>query len=169
MDISKIDFKAKGEFPKIEITEPNLRDAQILQVSLAGQKSETTSILSYLYQSYVVEPFDEDIAHLLKNIAKVEMHHQDLLSRMITALGGNPILASQGRFWTSKYINYTNNLKEILSMNILAEEYAIENYKYSIERICTEQVKEVLERIIEDELVHIKAFKEILEYITFWK
>lgn len=169
MDISKIDYQAKGDFPKIEITKPNLRDAQILQVSLAGPKSETTSILSYLYQSYVIEPFDEDIARLLKKIAKVEMHHQDLLSTMITALGGEPIMASQGRFWTGKYINYTNNLKEILTTNISQEECAIENYKYSIERICSESVKEVLQRIIEDESVHIKAFEEILEYITFWK
>lgn len=169
MDISKIDYQAKGEFPKIEITVPNMRDAQILQISLAGPKSETTSILTYLYQSYGVEPFDEDISALLKKIAKVEMHHEDKLSTMITQLGGDPIMASQGRFWTGKYINYTNNLKEILSMNILAEEHAVDFYKYSIERICTTQVKEVLERIIEDELVHIKAFKEVLEYITFWK
>lgn len=169
MDVSKIEYQAKIDFPKIEITKPNLRDAGILQVSLAGMKSETTSILSYLYQSYVIEPFDEDIAGLLKKIAKVEMHHQDLLSTMITALGGDPIMASQGRFWTGKYINYTNNLKEILSMNIEAEEQAIEYYRYSIERICTESVKEVLACIIEDELVHINAFKEVLEYITFWK
>ncbi len=169
MDISKINYQADGDFPQIEITVPNKRDAQLLQVSLAGQTSETTSILTYLYQSYIVEQFDEDIAQLLKKIAKVEMHHQDILSTMITQLGGDPIMASQGRFWTGKYINYTNNLKDILMMNITGEEYAIEYYRYVIDRVCTEQIKCVLERIIQDELVHIAAFKEVLEYITFWK
>lgn len=169
MDISKIKFQANNTLPDIQITTPNLRDAQILQESLAGMKSETTSILTYLYQSYVVEQFDEDIAHLLKQIAKVEMRHQNKLSTMIYALGGDPIIASQGRFWTGKYVNYCHNLKDILIMNIQAEEHAVDFYRYSIERICTEDVKKVLECIIEDELVHIAAFKEVLEYITFWK
>lgn len=57
----------------------------------------------------------------------------------------------------------------MLYSDIEAEEKAIEGYKRSIELIQTEGIDTLLNAIIEDEQTHISAFKEILEYITFWK
>ena len=64
---------------------------------------------------------------------------------------------------------YTRNLKEILISNITAEETAILDYKILLKKVPDESVKAVIECIIEEEELHIKAFKEILEYVTFWK
>ena len=169
MDISNIKYKFSDKLPEVKILEPNVKDAYILQGDYAGINGETTAILTYVYQSYVVRPFDEEIAEVLENIAVVEMTHHKTLGDLIISLGGDPIYAYQGRFWTGKNVCYNKNLKEMLISNIKAEEDAIAGYEYSIDRICTEGIDELLGVIIEDERLHIKAFKEILEYITFWK
>lgn len=169
MDISNIKYKYSEKLPEVEIIEPNPRDAYILQGDYSGTNSETTAILTYTYQSYIVRPFDEDIAEVLENIAIVEMTHHKVLGDLIVSLGGDPIYAYQGRFWTGKNVCYNKNLKEMLVHNIASEEEAIRGYLASIDKICSETAIGLLEAIIEDERLHIKAFKEILEYITFWK
>lgn len=169
MDISNIKYKYSEKLPEVGIIEPNPRDAYILQGDYSGTNSETTAILTYTYQSYIVRPFDEDIAEVLENIAIVEMTHHKVLGDLIVSLGGDPIYAYQGRFWTGKNVCYNKNLKEMLVQNIASEEDAICGYLASIDKICSKTAIGLLEAIIEDEKLHIKAFKEILEYITFWK
>lgn len=169
MDISNIKYKYLEKLPEVGEIEPNPRDAYILQGDYAGTNSETTAILTYVYQSYVVRQFDEDIAEVFENIAIVEMTHHKVLGDLIVSLGGDPIYAYQGRFWTGKNVGCTKNLKEMLVSNIASEEEAIRGYLASIDKLYSKTAIGLLEAIIEDEKLHIKAFKEILEYVTFWK
>ena len=65
--------------------------------------------------------------------------------------------------WTAKYIDYSVKVKDILIQNIKHERLAIETYKKHIEIIDDEDIKAILERIIEDEIVHIKIFYSYLK------
>ncbi len=169
MDFSGIKIKAAEVYPDWTVTEPNLKEAAVLQQDYAGKGSETTAVMTYTYQHYVVAPYDEGIAAVLEKIAIVEMTHHDILGNIITALGGNPVIGAAGRYWSGANVNYNRNLKEMLIGNIAAEEAAIIGYKASIRKMSNQSIIDVLEAIIEDEKTHIAAFKEILEYITFWK
>lgn len=169
MKTSDIKVQYADKLPTVQIVEHNLRDARIIQNDYASGDSETTAIMTYTYQSYVVRQFDEDIADILMRISMVEMRHHKALGNLIVDLGGDPIIGGQGRFWTGRNVCYARGLKEMLYSDIEAEEKAIEEYKRSIELIQTEGIDTLLNAIIEDEQTHITALKEILEYITFWK
>lgn len=169
MKTSDIKVQYADKLPTVQIVEHNLRDARIIQNDYASGDSETTAIMTYTYQSYVVRQFDEDIADILMRISMVEMRHHKALGSLIVDLGGDPIIGGQGRFWTGRNVCYARGLKEMLYSDIEAEEKAIEEYKRSIELIQTEGIDILLNAIIEDEQTHITALKEILEYITFWK
>ena len=168
MDFNSIAVKIEKGYPDWQVS-PNPKIAGLLTQSYASRQSETTSVMTYLYQSLVIAPFDEDIARLFEKIAYVEMEHHNLLGKLIVSYGGNPMLAFGNRFWSGGSVLYTRNLKEILISNITAEETAILDYKILLKKIPDESVKAVIECIIEEEELHIKAFKEILEYVTFWK
>ncbi len=169
MTTSDIKVQYADKLPTIQIVEHNLRDAHIIQNDYASGDSETTAIMTYTYQSYVVRQFDEDIADILMRISMVEMRHHKALGNLIVDLGGDPIIGGQGRFWTGRNVCYARGLKEMLYNDIEAEEKAIAEYKRSIELIQTEGIDTLLNAIIEDEQTHITALKEILEYITFWR
>lgn len=169
MKTSDIKVQYADKLPTVQIVEHNLRDARIIQNDYASVDSETTAIMTYTYQSYVIRQFDNEIADILMKISMVEMRHHKALGNLIVDLGGDPIIGGQGRFWTGRNVCYARGLKEMLYSDIEAEEKAIEGYKRSIELIQTEGIDALLNAIIEDEQTHITALKEILEYITFWK
>ena len=95
------------------------------------------------------------------------MKHLDILGRLIELLGIKPIFGVLGDNsltpWTAKYIDYSVKVKDILIQNIKHERLAIETYKKHIEIIDDEDIKAILERIIEDEIVHIKIFYSYLK------
>ena len=66
-------------------------------------------------------------------------------------------------YWNGSFANYTLDPKRYLSENILAEQNAIMNYERTILNLSTDSVKMLLERIILDEEIHIKIFKQLLK------
>ena len=66
-------------------------------------------------------------------------------------------------YWNGSFVNYTLDPKRYLSENILAEQNAIMNYERTILNLSTDSVKMLLERIILDEEIHIKIFKQLLK------
>ena len=76
-------------------------------------------------------------------------------------LGGYPVMGGR-TYWSGSFVNYTLDPKRYLRENISAEETAILNYERTVLALRTECVKALIERIILDEELHIKAFKELL-------
>ncbi len=95
-------------------------------------------------------------------IAKTEMHHHHLLGEAIYRLGGYPIMGAR-TYWNGNMVNYTLDPRKFLQQNIAAEESAIMNYERTILNLDDECIKMMLERIILDEEIHIKIFKELLK------
>lgn len=152
-------FASDLPYPEIEV-DPNLAQSKLLMPLYAGASSELTAILTYSFQSYI-SPKYPDIVRALNGISVVEMHHHKLLGTTIFKLGGYPIMGAR-TYWNGNFANYTLNPKKFLHENILGEEAAIVNYERTILNVESESVKTLLERIIIDEEIHIKIFKELL-------
>lgn len=152
-------FGSELPYPEIRV-EKNVADSKLLMPSYGGPSSETTAIMTYSFQHFVTAE-DEELSSALIGIAKTEMIHFDLLGECIYALGGYPVIGGR-TYWNGGFANYTLDKRKFLEQNIMAEETAILNYERTILNLSQESVKLLLERIILDEEVHIKIFKEIL-------
>ena len=159
MDLEK--FASDLAYPEIEV-DKNLSDSRLLMPSYGGNAGEITAIMTYSFQHFIC-PVDE-IARVLRGISIAEMRHGELLGEAITALGGYPIVGGR-TYWNGSYVNYTLDTKKFLKQNILAEENAILGYERTILNLSQDCLKQLLERIIVDEEIHIKLFKELLQTI----
>ncbi len=155
--------KFSSELPYPEITpREDIADAKLLMPSYGGATSELTAILTYAFQSYICYDIEE-LKYPLEQIAIVEMRHHELLGTTITKLGGYPIMGNR-TYWNGSFVDYTLEPKKFLEQNIISEETAILNYERTILNLNDDQVKLLLERIILDEEIHIKVFKELLKH-----
>lgn len=146
-------------YPEIEPVE-NIADSKLLMPNYGGPAGELTAITTYCFQFYITDR-NKELKDTLEGIAKVEMHHHELLGETIFKLGGYPVMGGR-TYWSGSFVNYTVDPKKFLRQNITAEETAILNYERTVLSLHTESVKTLLERIILDEELHIKIFKELL-------
>lgn len=146
-------------YPEIEAAE-NLADSKLLMPNYGGPSGELTAITTYCFQLYV-SGRNRQLADALEGIAKVEMKHHALLGDAIFKLGGYPVMGGR-TYWSGSFVNYMLDPKKFLRQNITAEETAILNYERTVLNLRTESVKTLLERIILDEELHIKIFKDLI-------
>ena len=158
MEITR--FASELPYPKVEVAK-NLAQAKLLMPDYAGPQGELTAVLTYCFQNYV-SPNYPDVAKAMMGIAKTEMHHHRLLGDAIFKLGGYPVMGAR-TYWNGSMANYTLDPKKYLLQNITAEETAILNYERTILNLDDECVKMLIERIILDEEIHVKIFKELLK------
>lgn len=161
-DKNKIIFHAESPYPPIKVEEPNLKYACLLQADEASDKSEFTSISQYVYQSWIFQACYKEIAHGIIKIAEVEMHHLDMLGKLIILLGGEPKLQSGYRIWNGNMVNYTVSPVNMLKSSIMLEVAAIETYEKQINYIKDKYIVDILKRIVEDEQIHLKIFNNYL-------
>ena len=149
----------RSELPYVDVVvDKNLGDSKVLMPSYAGASGEMTAIMTYTYQHFVA---DKELATILEGISLVEMHHFDMLGKAITKLGGYPVVGGR-TYWNGSFVNYTLDPKRFLKQNIIAEETAILNYERTILNLSQDCLKMMIERIILDEEIHIKLFKDCL-------
>lgn len=159
-------------YPEIKVEQKNSFYADLLLNDYAGITSELSAITSYAYQNFVLFKNYQEIAHNLIKIAIVEMHHLEMLGKTIYLLGKNPTFIYKEKntcsykYWNSSFVPLNTNIFNILQNNILAEEKAIYNYEYHISLINDIYIKELLERIIADEKLHIKCFQTMLKEVS---
>lgn len=150
-------------YPEVRTEGKNTAYAAILTEDLAGQVSETTAIMQYIYQHVICR--NEKISTAMSCIANVEMRHYEIISELIFDFGGNPKIAAQNgcslRFWNGQMVDYATDPKCFLKNNIVAETAAIAGYTKNISQICDSYVRAILERIILDEQHHIRIFNEL--------
>lgn len=151
-------YKSNLPYPDIKVEKENIEYAKLLMYPYASMISEDTATHLYMYQSFIL---DDNIGKILENIAIVEMHHLEMLAKTINLLGLKPEYKSNDIPWTSNYVNYNTNLKDILKINIEAETLAIKNYQNLIKVINDKYIKKMLERIIVDEEIHLKIFNDL--------
>ena len=90
----------------------------------------------------------------------------ELLGEAIVAFGGKPCyIDADGKPFNTCCVAYYTNLKDILRKNIQDEQNAVEAYRNTAKLVDNESLKNLLLTIAEDECVHIKIFKTLLEDI----
>lgn len=166
--------------PQGKVERKNLDYANmLLDAYSSASDSEIQAITQYLYQHKTIA--NESIANTLLGISLVEMRHLDILSDLITDLGGKPVFYNSNRyFWNTGNIAYGDRdildlkldekdaeskeiIKQKLLLDIKGEINAINGYKFIKSNIDDKYIKEVLDKIIGDEEVHIAIFQRMIK------
>lgn len=164
-ELSKILYKNKNiPYPAIPNLYPNKNYANLIYDSFGGKKGELTAITQYIYEHLELKD-NAVIQKILLNIAIQEMNHLDILGSILVKLGEKPFYKSSSeKCWSSSNLNYKEcDLKEMMKINILGEEDAINEYKQLIKYTRNMYLRRVYERIILDEISHLEIFKKIYE------
>lgn len=156
-------YKADLPYPDTKITTQSMYEIRLLMPVYGGRESETTAVMNYIYQSYVLADSYPEIADCLLHIGMTEMEHHEMLGRAITMLGGTPYIGGNHSYWQGSYSNYSKDLKTILQNDINEEKQAIRDYKDIINTTKMPEIVTMVERIIEDELVHIQTLTALQE------
>lgn len=160
-----MNYQINKPYPEIKVIGKNEVYAKILLESYGGSISEDTAVHEYIYQHIVLKDIDEKLSNALLKISMVEMKHVSFLGEIINMLGLNPEFSKFNYFtnnyepWNGLYLNYSTDILEMLKHDIKMEETAISQYKKSIHLINDPYIKNLLERIIEDEILHLHIFK----------
>ena len=153
-------------YPEIKVLQPNLQYAELLIDDYAGVVSEFTAISQYLFHHYYFQEIDRELSDLVEGISIVEMSHMEMLAETIIKLGGRPVIrgsaSTQCNYWNGSYVYYGSQLCEQLKADIDAEFQAIEAYRRHISLISDGNVQAILQRIILDEIAHIRHFNRAL-------
>lgn len=158
-------------YPEVSVEKENSYYADLLSIDYAGDVSETTAVMLYSYQHFDKFKENEEFSKILEKIAIDEMIHLELLGKTIKLLGKNPVYKTcEARkeeciMWSSKNVDYTTNLKEMLEVDINSEKIAIKTYEAHKKIINDKYIKVLLDRIILDEKRHLEIFTRLYNKI----
>ena len=106
-------------YPPAKADSCNIFYASLLTNDFAGPVSELSAVTQYTFQSLASK--DQKAAALVSGIAKIEMHHMQLIGQLIASLGGIPRFAVQNgcgtSFWNGQLIGYDNSARDFLREN----------------------------------------------------
>ena len=154
-------------YPPIAVQEKNPQYAQLLMPDLASAASEMTTVHTYLYQSWTIGNDYETIRCVIKRLAAVEQHHYAIIGQLIALLGGEPECRStmNNSYWCGNMINYSCDLRTLLSNNAKSECFAAQAYAEQSQEIKDPCVSKMLARLSLDEELHVQKFNDFLQQI----
>lgn len=168
MEIRNIQIRANSTYPEIVNATNDPRVVMMLKDLLSSREGEIEGLMQYFYQSRIAKNIEPDIAEVLEEISIVEMEHMQLIMDAIVAFGGIPKYDnSRGQMFNASYVNYATKLKDMLDANIIGEEQAINDYIKTQKSVNNQSLKNLLGRIIEDEQLHLTAFKTLRNSVSF--
>ena len=167
--INNIPCRSKNPYPSTQISVKNEQVAELLLSAYAGGgNSELTALTQYFVHSQSMT--DKEAADMNLCIAMDEMYHLQVIGEMIISLGGNlKFWAPNHAYWTGGYVSYGLTDTDKLSQNIFSEQEAIAGYQAILREVQyfntnsnagLNQVCTVIQRILEDENVHLSLFTD---------
>lgn len=165
-EVRKMQIKAEKEYPSLDGITEDYKTLRVISPAYAGGRGELTAVLQYVYQSILLERFGKkEMGKTVLSIAINEMHHLELLGTAITLLGAPPAFTAclpyPIGYYSASNVNYTKTPCEMIEADIAAESNAIADYRKILGCILNEPLKALIERIIEDEELHLAAFKSM--------
>ncbi|MCD8041354.1 MAG: hypothetical protein LUF82_07550 [Clostridia bacterium] len=162
-----VPLTANKPFPSTKNITSDAYSLRVISSAYATPTGELNTILQYIYQTYFFKAKGyKDIADSIQGIAIAEMTHLSALGECMLALGGAPVYTScppaAYNFYSTKYVTYSRSLIMMAEDDIRAEKHAIRTYERMLCLLKNENVKELIERIAEDERLHLKEFENIL-------
>ena len=160
------------EYPKVSLSSLTDEEKNLLQNIYAGSKSEFTSISQYSFQ-HIIYSNIEEYSKYSKEIEKIsitEMKHFEIIGEILSKVNVIPRICRYidknpniCEYWNSACINYSTNYIDIINANIALEEAGIREYKNLLEITKNENLKEIIESILEDEYLHLSFFNNMLK------
>ena len=179
MDLEKINNihfekgnNVKNEYPDVTLTHLPQKILIMLKKIYAGTKGELTAINQYGYEHYIIwsNPKLNKLSETMQKISIQEMRHYELLAKILVRCGidpkscvyidGNPNLCD---YWKASNVSYAKTLTKMFENNILLEKRTIEDYNEVINVTDNENLKQILLRIVEEEEIHLRYFKDVFE------
>lgn len=157
----------KKPYPSVENICPDARSLRIISPAYATAAGELNAIMLYTYHSLMFcAEGKEEAAELIESIAVAEMMHLRLLGQLIIALGAAPVFTANPpcmfNFYSAKYVTYSRTLRCMAEDGVRAERQAIRGYERMGRLLGDTRVRDITERICEDERLHLKAYEDIL-------
>lgn len=159
-------LKADLPYPTLDGITEDYRALRIISPAYAGKEGELTATLQYVYQSILLGANGmQKESRLLLDIAVTEMHHIEILGTLITKLGAPPVFTAcppyPVGFYSASCVNYVKNPLGMIGADIIAEKAAIAEYERVLRALNSSPICAVIERIIEDEKVHVAALETL--------
>lgn len=162
----EIRYASDKPYPKIKVERQNLSYARAMLDNMGGRNSEMNAVSLYIYNSLIAEN-EPTLSEPFQKISIVEMHHLKMFGQLAYSLGENPRLWSvQGNgkvYWSPGYNHYPTQLKPLLLNAIQHEQEAIQQYEKQTRWIYDECICAILKRIILDEEIHLKIYKNLYD------
>lgn len=155
-------YKADLPYPSVN-GKINERTFSLLMESYGGRASETTAILQYAYQHYLMDNYNEELSKILEGFSIVEMSHHQMLANAILTFGGNPVIGGNSGYFSGNYVNYVKDARSIIYVDIEGEKQAIEDYQRIVEFSDNQSLSSLISRIIIDEELHIKILQNLYQ------
>lgn len=162
--MSKIKCTVDLPFPEIKIDRMSKHDVCCLLEDFGGRASETTAVMQYIYQAYITCEIEGEWHDLFQSIAMAEMQHHKQIGMAISKLGGIPVIGGCRDFWSGFSVDYTRDLCRMIEIDIDGEKAAIMHYKKTIECLENYSCRELIERIIKDEELHLELLCDALKH-----
>lgn len=166
-----MEYQSELPYPSLDGIGEDYHTLRIVSPAYAGREGELKAILQYVYQSVLFgERGMKETATALIRIAVCEMHHLEILAKLICKLGAPPVFTAcppyPVSYYSSQSVCYVREPLQMIRADICAEENAINCYSNMLRRIDNPPVVEVIARIIEDEKIHLTDFQTILQQLS---
>lgn len=153
-------------FPDLTGLSVDCKNARIIMPAYADAESEMTAVLQYIYQSIHFDVAGNSAyATALEEIAIAEMKHLDLLGEALLRMGVNPVYVrcppERREYYSTCNVDYSVQPAAMLAADITAEKGAIQSYENMLCKITNPTLSALISRILLDERLHLKKFKEM--------
>lgn len=159
-------YRKNLPYPPVQVQCQNNYYASILSQDYAGKVSELSAITQYVNHETKLIGCNCEVAQTLTGIAMVEMTHLQIIGELIVLLGGNLKFEENKdcctQPWTPCYLAYGTTLEDMIRKDIAGEKAAIAQYNHHIHLIGDPYIKQILKRIILDEMYHIELLESLL-------
>jgi bacterioferritin (cytochrome b1) len=150
-------------YPEVRVTEENIDYAKILSCSFAGDESEVSLGMDYFYFYFLLSRENPELAKIMLCFAYDEVLHTQLMGHTVALLGGDPKIGYNNNYgffyWTGEFGNYQKNVRRMIVDGIKGEEAMINQYEAAKETIKDPYIHETIDRIILDNLEHMRILQ----------
>lgn len=153
-------------YPDLSKLTVDHKNARIIMPAYADAESEMTAVLQYIFQSISLGVAGNSrYASTIESIAIAEMKHLDMLGEALLRMGVKPIYTRRPpdncNFYSTCHVDYATQPVAMLAADIAAETDAIRGYEAMLPRITEPTLAALISRILLDERMHLKAFKDM--------
>lgn len=153
-------------YPEIQGVNPDKAAAARVFPLFSGPSGELSGVCTYFYcHSRLSAQRFQELSDLFTCVSFDEMHHMELLSALICALGGDPkyIINQRGHkmWWNAGFVSYPQKPEEMLRSAIHDERMAVAEYQ-RVAQTLNGNARELLLRIARDEAHHAELFESAL-------